>query len=156
MTETTKAPSKQALEAARSIFERVRSCSTYEGWVCDDETETEAIAAALDDFAEAQSEGLLKARERAIAERDALRERNRALVEALAAITIRAPDADGLLWLGIELPDQRGHAGFALKYPAVAKPPSIVQQVIEAWVQLRSAALAADAKAGDVEGRRNG
>ena len=117
MTETTKAPSKQALEAARSIFERVRSCSTYEGWVCDDETETEAIAAALDDFAEAQSEGLLKARERAIAERDALRERNRALVEALQVIF------------------RRGYHG-----------ASYVAQL----------ALAADAKAGDVEGRRNG
>ena len=52
---TEKAPGKQAMEAAQKIYERVRSCSTFEGWVCDDDTETEQIAAALRMWHPAQS-----------------------------------------------------------------------------------------------------
>jgi len=82
---TEKAPGKQAMEAAQKIYERVRSCSTFEGWVCDDDTETEQIAAALDDFATDMNDGdrTFKRLAQTERDRDALRERHVALVAVI-------------------------------------------------------------------------
>jgi len=163
MTETTKAPSKEAMEATVAIMRDVFMWE--DDWLREPfgRAAIGKIAAALDSFAADEIERVISndkavqniaagyaAQLKAAADyADALRARNEALVAALTAIIVRPPDDDGLLWLDVKLPDRRGHAGVTFKYPVVAKPPSIVQQVIENWTKLRDAALAADAKAGE-------
>lgn len=87
-------PSKEAMEAAKKIYDNLRSCCTYEGWNGDDETETERIAAALDAFVSAERR--LDWLADATAEIDALRARNEKLEAALREIAALARGRDAL------------------------------------------------------------
>jgi len=120
MTETTKAPSKEAMEAVRGV-----RCP-HEPVNCD-----YCVAAALEAFVAPVAKNLVEltsAHVTAVIDRDALRERNRALVEALGNLRHdRNPDC----WCGVSIGDPN-YGG-----------------VHSGACDAARAALAADAKAGE-------
>jgi len=128
MTETTKAPSKEAIAAVRAV-----RCP-HEPVNCD-----YCVAAALEAFAADMNDGdrTFKRLAQAERERDVLRARNVALVEALTTfLTVHPSKDDG----------PPGSEGVLISVPGETTAANPYR---DEFAVLR-AALAADAKAGDV------